>query len=363
VAAEVTSSGQLSAMSGQATTDADGEYSLDVEGTTAPVVLTATSGAFTTRAMIEAGGAASGTVSAPTMTAETDAEVEVFLAARANSAAVTVADVAFYVTRDLAGRISGGTASAEDVALAIAAAVRAEAAYASERGAGGDNDDAAEEREDAYASYRAAIYAATTTTAGAAARRLFEEAYAGAYTAAGASADVQAGAGLAASAAAARFSGDLSSSAAFDLTRQARLHAALAGALATEALFRSEGATGRLTALADAREELAVAIGTALSAGAIEAAEADYRAVVRGELAAESGLSLSDIEAGEAATASARTALGIALAAATTANEAAEAVATFHAAARTAVDAALGTSAPDFAVDVIVLAALSIAAA
>ena len=38
VAAEVSSSGELSAMSGQATTDADGEFSLETEGTTAPVL-------------------------------------------------------------------------------------------------------------------------------------------------------------------------------------------------------------------------------------------------------------------------------------------------------------------------------------
>jgi len=362
VAAEVATGGEVTTLAGgQATTDADGAYEMSVEGTTRAVVLTATSGSFTTRALIEAGGAAAGTVSAPTMTTETDAEVDVFLAAQALPSAATVADVAFYVTRDLAGRISGGAESAEDVAVAIDAALRTEAAYADERGSSGAVDDAAEEREDAYGSYRVAVFAATTTTGGAAARVAFEEAYSRGFDDAGADVDVQAGAALAASVAAARFDADLTSSAAFDLQRQARLHAALAGAFAVEDHFRAAGVTGRLTALANAREALHVDIAGALTAGAIAGAEDAYRALIRAELATETGLSAGDLADAEAATASARTALGLTVAAATTPALVAEAVATFHAAVRTAVAASLGAG-EDLAVDVIVLTSLSLAA-
>src|SRR5688572_12751816 len=85
VASEVDADGDVSAMDGQATTDADGEFNLTIDGTTEVVLLTATEGSFRTRALLERGAAASGTVSAPTFTAETDAEAGVYLAARSRS--------------------------------------------------------------------------------------------------------------------------------------------------------------------------------------------------------------------------------------------------------------------------------------
>ena len=359
--AEVETDGDLTALEGEVTTDADGAFTLNTSGTERVVLVTATQGTFRTRSLIEEDGATTGTVSAPTLTAETDAEAAVYLAGRPTDARATVADVAFYVTREVAGRINGGADTATDVALAIEAALEAEAEYADRRGAGGDRSDAVDLRNEAYGTFRAAVFAASTTTAGAAARLAFEQDYAGALADAGASADAQAGAGLAASRATARFSSDLSSGTAFDLVRQARLQAALAGALSVEAAFSEAGASTRLSALADAREQLVTDLASALTAGAILDAETAYRAAVRAELAAETGLPAGDLEDAEAATSTALAAMEASIATATSAEFVGEAVATFHSAARAAVTAALG-SGEDLAVDVITFLSLSLAA-
>ncbi len=359
-AAEVESDGDLTPLEGEVTSDADGAFSLTTAGSERVVLVTAVQGDFRTRSLIEEGGATTGTVSAPTLTAETDAEAAVYLAGRPRDSRATVADVAFYVTREVAGRINGGADTASDVALAIDAALEAEAEYAGRNSAGGDLSDATELRNDAYGAFRTALFAASNTTDGADARVDFETEYAGALTEVGGSTNAQAGAGLAASRAMARFSADLSSGGAFDLVRQARLYAAIAGALAVESAF-SDAGTARLTALAEAREQLIADLGAALTAGAILDAEQAYRAAVRTELAAETGLSTGDIEDAEDATAVALAALETSITTATTAELVGEAVSTFHAAARAAIATSLG-SGEDLAVDVVTFMALSAAA-
>lgn len=353
-AARVSASGQLQGLDGEATTDADGEYRLETEGATGAVVLTATDGSFSSRVLIEEDGADDGTVTAPPMTAETDAEVAVYLAAKAAGSRATVADVVAFVTANVAAEIDAGANTAAEVAAALDAALDAEAAYAQDAGASaGDVDDAQDNRATAYAAFRTALHNATSADDRVNALRTFEEAYADAWADADVDADVQAEASRAGALAAARFSTDLSADAAFEIERQARLYAATAAALAIEAAFRNENASNdRLTVLSEARLALVAAIRAATSASALAGAEAAYQAAVRAEVAAEAGLSGAEVSAAQSATGSARAALTTAVAAATTAEQVADAVATFYASARTAIEGVLGTD-EDFATLVI----------
>src|SRR5690606_16063544 len=111
----------------------------------------------------------------------------------------------------------------------------------------------------------------------------FEEAYANAFAQSGLTLAHQAEASQAGARAAVRFSGDSE----FATTQQARLHAALATALAVEQAFEANGAAdARLDALAEARADLAAALRAATSASAVAAAQVEYVANVRTELAA-----------------------------------------------------------------------------
>jgi hypothetical protein len=360
VAARVTSDGALDALDGQATTDADGAFTLTTEGTTDAVVLTATEGSdFRARALLEAGAARSGTLTASPLTVETTAEADVYLDLRARSSAATAADVVFYVTGEVAERIDANETTAAEFAAAIDAIVEAEAAY---DGTGDRADEVEDERTQAYATLRASLAAATTADARRAASRAYEAAYAGAAAEAGATAEVQTGAALAAAKAAVRFSTDLPTAVSFSLERQARIYATQAAALAAEAAFRTNGAeTSRLNALAAARTTLLTEVVNAADPQAVAAAEATYRAAVRAELAAETDLTQGQIEVGQNATASARASLETALSTATTTGAVATAVEAFYASARSAVAAALGTG-NDFAVDVVTYTSLGTAA-
>ena len=68
-------------------------------------MLTATRQGFESRALLEEGAATRSSVSAPPMTAETDTETGVFLAARAQGSAAIAADAVLFVTAEVAAQV------------------------------------------------------------------------------------------------------------------------------------------------------------------------------------------------------------------------------------------------------------------
>lgn len=342
---EVRNDGTQRPMEGEATTDAQGRYTLVTETTATPVILEATWGNQRAAVAIEAGAATASTLHAPPMTGETTAQADVFVEARARSARVTVADAAAHVGARAAAAIRQGTTTAAQVGSAVAASAEAEARVALHADGGGMTQAALEavqrHRANAYTQLRAQMRAATTVEARRAAVQAFLEAYAAAYAAAGVAVRQQAQIALAAAAAAQRFAG-AHAAAAFATYQRAELFAALKLARAVEAEFQAAGATqARLQALAQARAALLAAMHAATTAQARAAALAEYRATVRTHFIEQTGRPASEIDAAFAATAAARTALNAAVLGAATGEAVANAYVTYFAAARQAAEGEL----------------------
>lgn len=357
-AVAVDASGQTSPLQGSATTDADGEFSLETDGTSNVVVVMAEAEGFRSSALVEAGAATDGAVTAPPMTAESHAEAEVYVEARSRSQQVHVADAVAHVTARTAAEIESDAATTADVAAALAAAVEAEAHYLRHDDGGDASAEEVEEsreyRRTRFATFRASVASATSAAARAAAVRAFEEAYANAYAESGLTMSHQAEASQAGARAAVQFSG----SSEFATTQQARLYAALATALAAEQAFEANGAAStRLDALAEARADLVAAIRAATSASAVAAAQVEYVTNVRTELAAEADLSATVIESAFAAMSAAETTLDASVEAASSAEAVAEAYVAYFGDAREVVEELLGADAA-LAVQVIVLLSL-----
>ena len=175
--ASVSSSGSVSALGGSATTDVEGTYTLMTAGTAQAAVVSAEKGAFETSALIEAGGAASGTIVAPPMTTETDAEAAVYVAARARGSRARVADAAYFVTADVASEIKAGRTTAAEVAAALDASLKAEGRQADADDE--DTDELDDERDESYRALRLALYADASVSVS---TEAFDAAYADAYS-------------------------------------------------------------------------------------------------------------------------------------------------------------------------------------
>ena len=107
-------------LSGSATTSASGQFSLQSEGTTEAAVLMAEgTGDFASSVLVEAGGAARGTVQTAPMTAETDTEADVFIAARQRGSRARVADAVLFVTADVTTDVRAGQTTTAQVAAAL----------------------------------------------------------------------------------------------------------------------------------------------------------------------------------------------------------------------------------------------------
>ena len=352
-AASVSTSGQVRALDGEATTSAQGTYTLQTEGTVDAVVVSATKGAFEGSALIEAEGSSRGTVQAPPMTAETAAEAAVYVAARAEGSRARAADAAFFVTSEVAADIEAGRTTAGEVAAALDASLRAEARQAQNDDVDEEEiDEACNERDRSYGTFRTSLNASASASASS---QMFVDAYADAYAEAGASAEAQARSAWARALASAQFAQNTSSRTATSVRVQARLMAAVATGHAVEAAFRAQGAgQARITALEAARVQLVASLRTATTDAARSAAEAAYETTVTAALSAETDLSVAQLSAAMTASASARTSLASSLLSAATGEAIASATTSFFADARTAVEGSLGADA-DLAADVLVL--------
>jgi hypothetical protein len=342
--------GSLQALGSTVTTDAQGRYTLTVQGTDRPVRIQATAAGETEAGYattIEAGGARGGTVRAAPMTSESRAQAHVHAQAIVNSPQFSVADALALVSGHTAASIDGGATTLEHVAASARSALDAETAWMAHAQGGNLGASAAEQarlaRIDAYADFRTAIHAAANENQRREAVEAFYLDYNRAYAGAGASELQQAHAASVAARASQRFVGTADATGRFSTTLRANLRAALAAAHAVEEEFRASGASQtRLNALAQARTDYMAARGAATSAQHVIEANVAYRNAVRAELAAESGLSTAQIDAAFAATLAARAALDTAVQGAAHAQAVADAHATFFPAAVEAAQASLG---------------------
>ena len=300
-------------VSGQSTTQAEGEYDIDVAGATDVLLLTAeeSSSNFTSKVLVYTEGQSQ--VQAIPMTVESEGESNVYVEAKDqdedDGASVTVADVAAHVNEEVAADLESGNASASDVAASIRSSVEAEGAYYDESDdSEADQEEAEDNKQTAFLQLQSDLSAASSAQAQGAAVEAFEQAVANAYVNAGASVESQAKAKQTGSSAAVHYSSSvsLSSDARLGLRKKAELLAAIATARAVRAQFEENGASdAQLDALASARADLIASLRAAASADAVANAKSEYQAAVRTELE-------NFLEVGSSALDAARTEIGVA---------------------------------------------------
>lgn len=344
-AANVSANGSTDRLTGDATTDAEGRFVLSVEDVANEVILTAEKGDFRSRVMAYTDGRAR--VDVIPMSVETHGEASVFVEARRqdDENEVTMADVAVYVTQEVAAEVLANPDAAAKIAAAIAAEAKTKKSYAREERGGEEVQEARDRENQAFMSFQSQVSVSADASAQSEALEALEQALVRAYTESGIEVDEQARARQAALAAMVRFSGDLSSNTRLHLRKKAEILAAMAASQALGASFRAAGATdARLSALEQAESTLLAGLRAATSMNALAEAKADFEADVRSELAAEIGLDANVLESAEAALATARTTLELALSSAASAQAIAAAHASFYAAAEAAVRTSLPNS-------------------
>lgn len=335
-AANVSAAGSLNQLEGEATTNADGRFTLEVDDAANEMVVVAQKGEFASSTMVFTRGSSS--VSTMPLTAESHAEANVFVEARKqdDEDRVTMSDVAVFVTSQVGADIRSGSRSASEVAASLIAEARARTDFVRDKEGADEADEARENQNEAFFELQLDLAASANADAEANARERFEEALIQAYTDAGVAIDVQAKARESARAALEQFG-----SASFEMTKKATLLASLASAHAIEASFEEAGASSaRLGALAQARDNLTAELRAASSSSAIAEARADYESSVETELAAEADVEQSVLATATTAMSAARTALTVALTTAGSASAVANAYAAFY----TSAEASAATS-------------------
>lgn len=348
-AANLEANGSLTELDGQATTDVEGRFALDVDGAADLVVLTAEKGDFRSQVLVFRGSDDSGTVRTIPMTSESEAEAAVYVETVAEGIAgdeMTIADVAAYVNQELAVEWESGATTTAEIVAALKAAARAEAEYFGEdEEAEVDADALRRGKRRSFLTLQADLNAAVTTSAQAAAISALERALVAAYTDAGVSLEAQAKARQANRAALVRFSNASSSQARFALRQQAEILTSLATAHAIEAAFEAEGASqARLNSLAEARGSLLAGLRATSSDEEIVEVRAEYDSQVEGEVMAEINIDAILLGLVETVLATAKATLDSSVDAAASAGAVASAYATYFAAAETSAAATLAGS-------------------
>ncbi len=298
-AVAVHADGTLSELDGEATTDADGEFTLTAEGegATGKVRVFANGdGDFESSAIVSVNGESS--VDARPMTAESHAEAEIYLKAKAEDGfdsfneGVSAADVSVLVNPDVAVEVNAGAQSAADLGAAIANAVKAQVAFNGKSEAGIDMAAVNVEKSETYARLQSDLAAAADAEARTRALEVFEVHYLNVFVEAGADAQTQAkfhqtGLGMLVAA-----GNQANGNAELGLRKQAELILGQATAIAIEAEFEANGASeSTLEALAEARAELVADIRAATSVEEILEAKSEYKEKVDAETEAEFGIS------------------------------------------------------------------------
>ncbi len=352
-ASEVTATGGVRSLSGEATTDASGSYRLAVETTSSPLILSASKVGFDARAIVEHRLSGSGTVNAMPMNEETTTEADVYVEAKSSASAslVSAADVAFYVDSAVAAAVRAGDATTAEIAAAIAAGQKSEREYSEADPEGPQEEEPlrrSEDRQrDSFITLQSALHAAAASSAQTDARTAFEKAFVGATAASGIDASVQAKAMQSGASAMLMVAADanMTAGARLALRKRAEAGVALAVSAAVQAAFEANGgAQATIDALAAAGEALYVSVASAQSETQISAAYGTFAASVEAELAAELGVDILVISGARAALDAAKVTLQTSIEAAADAAAVASAYATFFAAAESSVAGSLSAS-------------------
>lgn len=334
-AANLRTDGSLSGLRGEATTDAQGDFSLDTEGAADMVVLAAEKDAFRSEVLVTGAVEGGGTIRTMPMTTESEAEAEVYVESTARGFAsdlVTAADVAAYVNEGLAAEWKrGGTTTAEIIAALEASSKAEDKYYQDADDTEIDADKLRQEKRMNFLTLQADLNAAAGTSAQEAAITAFERAMVSLYTDAGVSMETEAKARQAGRAAMIKFFAENNAQARFALRQQAEILASLATAQAIEARFKAEGASGaRLNALAQFRGTLVSSLRAASSESELGSAQASYNSSVQVEVMAEIGIDAVLLAGVETALATAKATLDASVGSAGSASAVASAYATFY---------------------------------
>lgn len=339
---EVDDNGTVRPTGDETRTNERGEYLLESSASTDFMIVTATRGDFASRVLVDT--RVQGTVRAASMTDETSAEADVFVESRRQGeATVTAADVAAYVTSEVATELRSGTETAARVAVAIGSAERARRTYASENGSV-DDEKTRREEEEAYREYQASMSGHASASAAAAARTKLESRVAASLSAGGTHVRVRAEADETARAALVAFTANLEARVRFALRRQAELNAAASASAAVEAALRAES-QARADAAAAAGARLRAAIRVGEGDAALAQAWAEFRSDIHGIVAAQLGIPTTTVSAAVTALATVDAALEIALQGSTTVDAIVDAKAEYYSQAESRLKTALGATA------------------
>ena len=308
-AVSVGADGTTRALEGEATTDANGEFTITLEGERVSDVIRLNADRdndFSSSVVVQVDG--QNQVDAQPMTAETAAEANVYVEAKGEDEAsshdegTTAADVALYVNADAAAHINAGQTSAADVAASIASTVEAESQTNANADGGASADAVAETKTSLYTELQSNLAAASSADARAQAVTEFENGMANLYAEAGGSEESQAESRQTGTSVMIEFSAEASSQAELGLRQQAELLRAEATARAEEALFEAQGATdATLDALVDARQQLTADIRAAGSVDAMVEAHSAYETEVKAQMESTFGVSSEVIASAETA--------------------------------------------------------------
>jgi len=300
--------GSVSALDGQATTNAEGEFTLVVEGEGAADhvrVLAETEDGFEASAVVQVNGQSS--LNTRPITSASHAQASVYVAAKAEDDAeshdegVTKADASVIVHVDAASEINSSANVAQDIGTALAGAVKAQGEFRSQTNADIDMSAIGNAKVDAYSRFQSALSTSAGSTARANAYVELENDYVTIFSDNGVDFETQAKLHQTGSALLLKAGKNMSGHVETSIRKQAELVRAHATALAVEAMLEAEGASqARLDALADARVTLVAEIRAATSAEAIAEAIATYRASVHAETEAHYSIDASILAAAEA---------------------------------------------------------------
>lgn len=345
--------GQLQPLEGEATTDADGRYTLTTAYTERPIRIEAVSAddadeRFAT--VIESGGATNGTVDAAPMTAQSTVQADVYDRLLATDSDASIADVHALVGEGAATSVASGATTVDNLATAVQSGVEAERAFAmSEAGGGisaGAADDARTARDRAYTDFRTQAATATTPEARRDAEDAFVDAYVRGYEASGLTPMQQAHASATGAAATTRFAGTTDADAGFATAHRGRSLAALSTSYGIEDEFRTAGATDEsLGALEQARTAHHDALRGATTDQQFADANRAYQDAVSTGLATHGGFTAAQIDDAFAATTAARGDLDTGVAGAADAAGVAESYGAYYPAAADAAHTSLGGAA------------------
>lgn len=291
-AVRVEADGTTRALEGEATTDANGKFTITVEGERIPDVVRLNAegeGDFFSSVIVMTGD--QNEAQAQPMTAETAAEARVYVDAKADdeasshSGGVTAADVAMYVNPNAAADINAGATQSSEVAAAVASTVDAETQMNADLEGAASADAIAETKANLYADLQSGLATASSASNRAKVVTSFENGMANLYVEAGGTAESQARSRQAGTSVMIEFSGTVSSDAALGFRKQAEHLRAEATARAEEAIFEAEGASSStIDALVQARQQLKTDLQAASSIDAMANAKSAYEATVESQM-------------------------------------------------------------------------------